>query len=457
MLTRYVARRIASTLGSARRWNREEEYQSYLSAVDTSLGSLKDEQEVVTEREKQMKELVQQIKAMITGIDEVNVKIARVAQFFWMAEDSNIQLPPAVVEDMMVYMMSFSPFPAKEVQFRRPEIMLRMYRYLKDHCHTVAAETSRLALTTLARDNQSSAFAEAVAILDDCLAANVTVTARVLTPFFIIAKRANSIECMKSALHRHDDLIQTDTFTHNVSYYIHLLNGLAGHGMIREALEIINSFRNVGFNSILATVCIDVCARSEDPSSAFAMYKVLFSDESELEPVVEVYSVLLYAVARLEGGMVQRYVNFICTDMSERNVRTDDPSFLNRLAISLFAVKSNDIGYDLYRNMKERDIDIWSVTEEALPHHLKEREDAPSVLGYNIMDRPPQPVRVETNTTVSPVSDLPKDAPVFRQKQPRVVKLKKKVTRQRKQPKEQNEQVVAMVKEAPKIDVCHKP
>eukprot|EP01059_Diplonema_ambulator_P000417 TRINITY_DN1034_c0_g1_i2.p1 TRINITY_DN1034_c0_g1~~TRINITY_DN1034_c0_g1_i2.p1 ORF type:complete len:454 (+),score=154.29 TRINITY_DN1034_c0_g1_i2:195-1364(+) len=366
-----------------------------------------------------------------------------------MAEDSCIRLPVNVVVDIMHYMMSFSPFPAAAVQFNRPELFMRMHEYLKLHCGVVNDEAARLTLVSLGRDYRASSFPDALRVLNDLQEASVTLTSRILAPLFIITKRSNSLEHMEFALRKHKELCESEHFTHNTSYYIHLLNGMSKHGMIDEALRIINDFRNVGFSSVLATVCIDICSRSVDPASAFSMYKVLFTEESMLEPVIEVYSVLLYAVARLEGGMVQKYVSYICTEMARRRVVTEDPSFLNRLVISLFAVKSNEQGYDLYKSMKQRDIEIWPITSEALPPHIRELEAAPSVLGYDIVDQPPIPTTMKKG-------DVSKEAPVFTQRQPRVVKLKRTLKEQKekadRQRRREADHKVKMYTAPPDID-----
>ena len=104
-------------------------------------------------------------------------------------------------------------------------------------------------------------------------------------------------------------------------------------------------------------------------------------------------------------------IQYICSEMAAKGVRTDSADFLNRLCISLFAVKRAHLGIDLYKSMLQRDIEVWDITKDAVPYD----EEGFTMLGQDTPIQEDVPIR--STDTASDVTarfdELPSDAPTW--------------------------------------------
>eukprot|EP00659_Diplonema_papillatum_P017050 gene17050-26160_t len=359
-------------------------YEKYLQAVDHSLEGMQRKQTYEVGKAGRIgegevghgRQLAEKIQEVIDGIDESVVKIKRVAEIFWIAHEGNVPLAAQTVLISLRFFLGFQPFPTKRVGFRRGEIAVSMYNHVKRTFGTLEVDMMRFVMQSIARSYPShtdSQFHTALGIMKDADAASIQPTPRLFAEFFLIAGRTGNPDHAKIAYGMHLKHFNTFEFKASRLYYSYLLSALANHKLIDDALRVMNGFEKVSFDTLLSAVCMDVCAKTAEPLSAFSLFAVLFGSKTTgLRPTVEIYSVLLYAAAANPQGVKLDNVLFIVNSMSEHSVHTDDESYLNRLAISLFAVKQNHLGTQLIANMKVRDIPVWEVTQEAVPFYLQE-------------------------------------------------------------------------------------
>ena len=304
------------------------QHDSYLSDVDKSLTMAYREQyheeqlssdTATSERDVQAKTLRDDLIDTCKGVEESVVKLRRINELFFMASDSQLPLSSGI-QASMVYMLGFVRFPNKNVGFERHELVWKMYQHAKDVDKNMHIDIIKLTMMALAKCppkfRNASLFYKGMELVKD-MRENFQFQSVTLGYFFRICSSCQQIEAkrggqgdeavsyMGAALALHNEYVRTEYFLQHTLYYSYLLNGLCKAARIDDALYVINKFEKVPMNNLLATTCVDVCANSEEPASAFSMYKVLFSKQwSALAPTREVYSCLLFAAARNPGGMV---------------------------------------------------------------------------------------------------------------------------------------------------------
>ena len=386
----------------------EREYKSYLSAVDDTVKYDKERKQQaryeegkplkmkeMSGRQLQSRELTIDIMNAITGPDDAVLKIRKVSRLFWIAHDSRVALENQYLSRIAAFIMGFVRWPREEARFERHEFLLKLFTYQKEMTNSIEPELATFTIKALASQSRVSLtrgyWNVSRGIIND-LTGNWT--APLLGQFFRISSRVaeklEQPELMENALQTHREYITQDHYKHNSTYYCYLLSGLSKAGMIKEALQLLHTLRGIPVSSVFATICIELCSKSEQPLAAFSMFKAAYEKRSTLTPTVECYSILLLAASRNVDGLRQDHVQFICNDMSERKIRTTDEGFLNRLCISLFAVKKDHIAMSLMNNMRLQKIEIWELTHESIPIHLKEERTA-HVLGATVKDTIPAP------------------------------------------------------------------
>ena len=405
---RVTSRLVAQGQVRWRSTQHEEAYDGYLSNVTSSLKATAETRKVrravlvekygrdvaLTQREEQGVKLRAQIKETIVGTEDVIAKLKKLNQLFFRAEDSGLPIIQ-VIPNICTFLLSFHPFPEKEVGYQRHEMMLKLYDHQKRaHGGAITTEVSTYVLGALAttRPGTVSHYFKAQAIMQDMRDHQLPLPSVVYAHYFRIAGNVEKEDnqFMKAAHAVHEVYYKSVEFRPTYMYYEWLLRGLLKQNMVAKALHVINGFNRLTISNTLAFLCIKVGANSQDPMSAFSMYKVIYDPlMTKLKPNLKDFSALLYAVARDPEGMKANHVQFIASEMSVHGVHTSSDKFLNRLCISLFAVKRPQLALELIRNMRARGIKVWSVTESSVPVEHKAAAQ-PTILGTAIKrHRPP--------------------------------------------------------------------
>eukprot|EP00754_Rhynchopus_humris_P042935 Rhum_TRINITY_DN285_c0_g1::Rhum_TRINITY_DN285_c0_g1_i1::g.1003::m.1003 len=402
---RVTSRLVAQGQVRWRSTHQEEAYNDYLSNVSSSLkataettkfrrANLIDQygQDVaLTQREEQGAKIRAQIKETLVSTDEAVLKLKKVNRLFFRAEDSSLPIIQ-VIPSICAYLMSFTPFPEREVGFQRHEMILKLYDHQKRaHNGAISTEVATVTLEALGKTLSTgsvSHYFKAKEILQDMRNSKIVIPATAYGSYFNIAGRVEKTKAndrfMLEALAVHEEYFKSVDFVPAHMYYLALLRGLLRQDLITEALHVINGFNGLTISNSLASLCISVCARSKDPLSAFSMYKVIYDPlVTTLKPSVRDFSGLLGAAARDPEGMKASNVQFVASEMATHGVHTSAPGFLNRLCISFFAVKRPELGLELIRNMRARDIKVWQMTEASIPMEHQAAAQ-PTILGTAI-------------------------------------------------------------------------
>eukprot|EP00756_Hemistasia_phaeocysticola_P058879 Hpha_TRINITY_DN35552_c0_g1::TRINITY_DN35552_c0_g1_i1::g.84499::m.84499 len=359
--------------------NQQERYQDYLAAVDQSMQQSDEFGEArrrgrrrgpSSEREAQREQLERQLLGCLQAADTVVSKLRTAAETFWIAQESCLVFRDTTYAALLRYIGSFEPFPSqREVGFDRLHLAEAIYTQVKIMRKQSTEEMCHLMLHILSRSkNDPRLWPKTCWIMKDFEASGEEITGEILRNYAIICgnagKSRRALELLIRAKAEREQV--GERFFPAPSMMTAILSGLKRDGHIPEALALMNTFKDMPVSTVLLTASMNVLAHSDDPLAAFSLYRACFMT-GEIQPTVQAFDVLLTAVARCDEGIKMNNILFICQEMRERAVRTDHPALLNRLCISLFAVKQQDLGRDLYRSLKKRHIHVWPVTEECVP------------------------------------------------------------------------------------------
>eukprot|EP01060_Flectonema_neradi_P013845 TRINITY_DN20578_c0_g1_i1.p1 TRINITY_DN20578_c0_g1~~TRINITY_DN20578_c0_g1_i1.p1 ORF type:complete len:499 (+),score=65.86 TRINITY_DN20578_c0_g1_i1:46-1542(+) len=404
----------------------QREYSSYLNAVDETVKYERDRKQQeqyekganlkmksMTTRQKQSRQLTTEIMKAISGPDDAILKIRKVSRLFWIANDSKVPLENQYLANIAAFIMSFVKWPREEARFEKHEFLTKIYTFQKELTNAVEPELAAYTVKALASQHKNGlSYGHWTFCRGIITELKGNWTSELLSQFFRMSSRVadatNNPQLMEDALRVHQEFLTQEGYRHSGTYYCYLLSGLSKAGLIKEGLGLLHTLRGIPVSSVFATICIELCSRSDQPLAAFSMFRAAFEPRSTLIPTVECYSILLLAASKNIEGLQRDHIQFICNDMSARGVRTTDEGFLNRLCIALFAVKKDHVAMALMKNMESQGIEIWSVTNDAVPPHLR-NEGTPHFVGVNVKDRAPTPRdlghRRQRESAVSSTSD----------------------------------------------------